>query len=200
MLFWPGCGPNPKNDSVDSATTAPITDSVSATRIGPIEFGSRCDVTIRKLDAPTARDASMNSRSFSASTWPRTRRATYIQPNTANSTMMNRIEDLSPMIGVRNCETAEELADQDDEDQEREGQEQVGDTHHEVVELAAPQAGKGTDRGADQHRQDRRGDADEHRRADAVQQPGVHVAPDVVGAEPGDVLTAGGTRCCPRRS
>ena len=86
------------------------------------------------------------------------------------------------------------------EDQEREGQEQVGDTHHEVVELAAPQTGEGTDRGADQDRQDRRGDADEHRRADPVQQPGVHVAPDVVGAEPGDVLTAGGTRCSPRRS
>ena len=54
---------------------------------------------IRRLPAPIAREASMNSRSLSASTWPRTTRATPIQPNRASSRMMKRIEVRSPMIG-----------------------------------------------------------------------------------------------------
>ena len=79
---------------------AATTEKVRATRIGPIELGSRWRMTMRKFDAPTARDASMNSRSLSASTWPRTMRATVIQPKMASRKMMKRIDVRSPMIGV----------------------------------------------------------------------------------------------------
>lgn len=64
----PGCGPKPKKPRVDSARTAATTENVRATRIGPMAFGSRWRSTTRTFDAPSARDASMNSRSLRART------------------------------------------------------------------------------------------------------------------------------------
>ena len=101
---------------------------------------------MRKLDAPTARDASMNSRSFSASTWPRTMRATVIQPKMASRKMTKRIDVCSPMIGVEPRDLAEHVAGDEQSDQEREGEEDVRHPHHHVVEAAAVQAGDGADR------------------------------------------------------
>ncbi len=156
MLPDPAAGPKPKNDSVDSAMTAATTASVSATRIGPIEFGSRWRTTMRRSDAPSARDASMNSRSFSASTWPRTRRATPIQPKMANRTMMKRIDVFVADDRLEEGDLAEHVAHDEQGDEEREGEEDVGDPHQDVVEPAAAQAGDGTDRDADDDGDDRR--------------------------------------------
>ena len=104
---------------------------------------------IRGSLAPSARDASMNSRSFSASTWPRTMRATPIQPNSASSTIMNRIDVRSPMIELEPGDLAEHVAHDEQGDEEREREEDVGDPHQDVVEHAAAEAGERADGGAD---------------------------------------------------
>ena len=91
---------------------------------------------MRVSDDPRARAASTNSRSFSARTWPRTSRATPIQPNTVNRKMMNRNDVLSPTIGSRKVSSPRKFAHDEQRNEERERQEDVGDTHQEVVEHA----------------------------------------------------------------
>ena len=83
----------------------------------------------------------MNSRSFSDSTWPRTRRATPIQPNSTNSTMTNRIDVVLADDRLEPADPAEERPHDEQGDEERERQEDVGDPHHDVVEQAAAQPG-----------------------------------------------------------
>ena len=143
---------------------------------------------MRRSDAPTARAASMNSRSFSESTCPRTRRATPIQAKIASRKMMNRIDVLSPMTGSRN----------------------VSPPMNSRTTITATRNGNARKTSVTRIRTSssfppRRpaiaptavpmitammpvDDADEDRGPDAVQQPGVDVAADVVGAEPRDRL------------
>src|SRR3954454_12369276 len=83
-----GCTPNPRNDSVDSATTAAATPNVALTTIGPIVLGRMGRTMIHAFDAPEARAASTNSFSFSDSPWARTMRAMYIQPSAASTAMI----------------------------------------------------------------------------------------------------------------
>src|SRR4051812_36679486 len=80
-----GWTPKPRNDSVDSVTTAAAMARVAFTRIGPMVLGRMWRTTMRPLDAPDARAASTNSFSLIDSTWPRTTRARYIQVRPAST-------------------------------------------------------------------------------------------------------------------
>ena len=105
--------------------------------------------------------------------------------------MMNRIDDLSPMIGSSDTAMlAEEVAQDEQGDEEREGEEQVGDPHQDVVEHPAAQPATAPTIVPMSTDDERRRDADEQRDAAAVDEPAVEVAADVVGAEPGDRAAA----------
>ena len=58
--------------------TALAMPSVAETMMGDITLGRMCRVTMRRAGVPIEREASTNSRSFSASTSPRTMRAVFI--------------------------------------------------------------------------------------------------------------------------
>ena len=62
-------------------------------------------------------------------------------------------------------------------------EEQVGDAHEDVVDVAAVEAGDRADRRPDRRREERDEDRDPERRADAVDDPAQVVAPELVGAE-----------------
>ena len=55
--------------------------------------------------------------------------------------MMKRTDVRSPMIGVDPVDLAEHVAHDEQGDEEREGEEDVGDAHQHVVEEPAPDAG-----------------------------------------------------------
>ena len=59
--------------------------SVTFTTIGPMQFGRMWRRMIRRPEAPTARAASTNSFSLTASIWPRTTRAIAIQRRAAST-------------------------------------------------------------------------------------------------------------------
>ena len=149
QLTWGGCTPKPKNDSVDSVMMATATVNVAATMIGPMQFGMRWREIKRQLDAPRARPASMNSFSFSDSTWPRTMRAVAIHDTITSRVIVSRIEVVAPKAVLAHACFSRQLADDQQGDEQREGQEQVGPAHQEVVELAALEAGEGPDQRAD---------------------------------------------------
>ena len=71
---------------------------------------------------------------------------------------MNRIEVRLTDDGRQEVEFAEEVADHEQGDEERERQEDVGDPHQDVVEPPAAQAGEGADGDTDDRGHDRRGD------------------------------------------
>ena len=101
---------------------------------------------IRLFDAPRARDASMNSRSLSASTWPRTTRATPIQPNRASSKIDEPDRGALADDRLEPRDLAEHVARDEQGDEEREGQEDVRDPHQHVVEEPAADPGPRADR------------------------------------------------------
>ena len=78
---------------------------------------------------------------------------------------------------------AEDDRQQDDEEQVREGVDDVGEPHQEVVRAAAEPAGGRAERHADGQDDDL--DDDRHGHADArpVEEPAEQVAPDLVGAQ-----------------
>ena len=86
---------------------------------------------------------------------------------------------------------AEELRCHEDDEQERDGEEDVHDAHEEVVDLAAPEAGDRAHDDADEARDDHAPEA--HREGDArsMDRHREHVATVAVGAE--DVLRARGS-------
>ena len=71
-----GCTPSPRKESVDSKMMLKATVSVALTMMGPTALGSMCLTMMRRLVAPSARDASTKSRSRSDRKSARTRRAT----------------------------------------------------------------------------------------------------------------------------
>src|SRR5437588_431916 len=70
-----GGTPRPRKLMVASASTAPAMPMAACTMTGWIMLGQIWWLTMRQSLAPSARAASTNSRSFTASTWARTRRA-----------------------------------------------------------------------------------------------------------------------------
>ena len=73
---------------------------------------------------------------------------------------MKRIDVCSPTIGSSQRDLAEHVAHDEQGDEEREGEEDVGDAHQHVVEEPAADAGDGADGGADDDADDRRGEPD----------------------------------------
>ena len=76
---------------------------------------------------------------------------------------MKRIEVVSPMIGSSHGMPPRNVAHDEQGDEERERQEDVGDAHHDVVEQPAAQAGDRSDGDPDDGREDRRREADHQR-------------------------------------
>ena len=111
------------------------------TMIGPAEFGSRWRKMIRLSLAPDARAASTNSFSFSESTTPRTMRAVGIQKNKDRMTIVARMLPAFAHDLLRPRLPLGQVAQQDQHHEQRQRDEEVGDPHHEVVELAAEVAG-----------------------------------------------------------
>ena len=101
---------------------------------------------------------------------------------------MNRIDVLSPMIGVRNAIPPRNSRIMMIRIRNGKARNRSVTRIMRSSNFPPRRPANAPTIGADQDGQDRRGDADEHRRADPVQESRVHVAPDVVGAEPGDVL------------
>ena len=62
--------PRPRKLKLASAMMRDPIPKVAATMIGAAEFGTRCVKIIRALEAPSARDASVNSRAFRERTDP----------------------------------------------------------------------------------------------------------------------------------
>ena len=135
---------------------------------------------IRRLGVPIDFAASTNSRSFSASTSPRTIRAVCIQ---LVMPMMKTISRKMP--GLRPERRAQRVAEQHDDDeqqrQQRQRQEEVGHPHQQPVEPAEI-AGEHPDQRAEEEREQHRGHADRQRDPAALQHLGEDVAADVVGA------------------
>ena len=175
-----GWTPMPMKARVASARMAPGMPRVTATMMGPIPFGSRCRVTMLRSLTPMARAASTNSVSLSASSCPRTRRAT------APSDDADGYEDEQhPVHGLPDERLAQGHVEQDDEQQVREGVHHVGEAHQQGVGAATEPGRRGADRQADQehHALDHEG----HRHADlrSVQQPAEQVTTEVIGAQKG---------------
>ncbi len=74
------CTPNPRKLRKLSNRINCGMVSVAYTATGPIRLGTTCRTRMPKVPTPLARAASMNSRRFSASVWPRTIRAVVSQP------------------------------------------------------------------------------------------------------------------------
>src|SRR3954454_14733073 len=95
--------PKPRKESTDSVRIAAATDSVTFTMIGPIAFGIRFDVMIRRSELPAARAASTNSFSLRERNTPRTMRASGIQKNRLKTMTMSRMlppSTVAPMIKI----------------------------------------------------------------------------------------------------
>ena len=103
---------------------------VAYTSTGPSRFGTMWRARIAGGGTPSARAASMNSRRFSASVWPRTMRAVVSQP-TAPSARSSTGEA-----------AAREQGRQDDDDEQvRQRIQHVHEAHHPAVGAAAGVAG-----------------------------------------------------------
>ena len=100
--------------------------SVADTVIGDRTLGRTCRLIMRRAGVPMEREAMTNSRSFSASTSPRTIRAVCIQE------VMPMTKTISMNMPVSGPEGgAQRIAEQHDDDQQkrqkRQRQEQIGE-------------------------------------------------------------------------
>jgi hypothetical protein len=86
-----GGTPRPRKLSVASASTTPAMPMAACTMSGCRIFGRMCRVKMRKSEAPSARAASTNSFSLTASTCARTRRAYPTHPPIESASTRFRI-------------------------------------------------------------------------------------------------------------
>ena len=142
------------------------------TRISGRMFGRMWPATMRVSEKPSARPAMTNSRSLIAIVGARAMRA-------------NGGIDVSAMAMMMLCIDGPSIATRiKPEDQRRKREQHVHRLHGDGVDAAAVPAGEHADRRADQHREQRRGDADDERDARAVEDARQRVATEAVGAEP----------------
>ena len=115
--------------------------------------------------------ASMNSRRLSDMTSPRTTRA-------------NVVQFTQPMTSDQQQKAlAEDRENGEVEQSVRYRQKRIDEAHQQGVDLAAEIAGDHADDDADERGDDDAHEADQQCDACAVDQPGEHIAPEMVGAE-----------------
>ena len=165
---------------------AAATNSVVVTTIGPTQFGRMCRTMMRMSLAPAAFAASTNSFSRSERNKPRTTRAS-VDPEEEreDDPDLHRLRDgdgdrSEADLGVVRAEVD---GSSEKDSNARQRQDEIGEAHQQVVDLAAVVPGDGADRSSDQRREDRDEEGDPQRRADPVDDPAQVVATELVGAE-----------------
>ena len=154
-----------------------------ATITGPSAFGRMWRTTWRIFEAPAARAASTNSFS---------RKRQELGPHEPGDRHPAQAADhdddhhedaaLDPEGGLQ--AVPEQVDDQQQERQLRQGQEQVRHPHQDRVEHAARHAGERADHDADDHGRDQhRREADRERDAAAIDHTGEEVLAEIVRAE-----------------
>ena len=120
--------PSPRNDSAASASSSRAVCRVASTTTGEAMFGTTWRTAIRSGLTPSARAASMNGCSLTASTSPRTSRA-YVDPPDRHQ---REREVREPR--------AERAGDGEREQEARKREQDVDDAHEQAVDEAAGHA------------------------------------------------------------
>mmetsp|Transcript_9617 Transcript_9617/g.22303 ORF Transcript_9617/g.22303 Transcript_9617/m.22303 type:complete len:269 (-) Transcript_9617:6694-7500(-) len=92
-------------------------------------------------------------------------------------------DDEGQCIGCMGKQAAGDAADHQCDEDGREGQHHIADTHHQGIHTSTDEAGQQAQAHAQQHGQQHRGDAHQQRYAGAVHQGGQDVSPLPIGAE-----------------